>query len=94
VYHQFVVRCSERDRLRAHLGDHGIASGIHYPVPIHRTPAYADLGLGAGSLPVAERLAGEICSLPLYPGMTGEAVERVSRAVHAFSASAQEREAA
>jgi dTDP-3-amino-3,4,6-trideoxy-alpha-D-glucose transaminase len=94
VYHQFVVRCSERDRLRAHLADHGIASGIHYPVPIHRTPAYADLGLLAGSLPVAERLAGEICSLPLYPGMTGEAVERVSRAVHAFSVNAQEREAA
>jgi dTDP-3-amino-3,4,6-trideoxy-alpha-D-glucose transaminase len=94
VYHQFVVRCSERDRLRAHLADHGIASGVHYPVPIHRTPAYADLGLGAGSLPVAEQLAGEICSLPLYPGMTGEAVERVSRAVHAFSAGTQQREAA
>lgn len=94
VYHQFVVRSSERDRLREHLADHGIASGIHYPVPIHRTPAYADLGLGAGSFPVAERLAGEICSLPLYPGMTGEAVERVSSAVHAFPAGAHERDAA
>lgn len=94
VYHQFVVRCSERDRLRAHLAEHGIASGIHYPVPIHRTPAYGDLGLSAGSLPVAERLAGEICSLPLYPGMTGEAIERVSRAIHAFSAGTHKREAA
>lgn len=94
VYHQFVVRTAERDRLRAHLADNGIASGIHYPVPIHRSPAYADLELGAGSLPIAERLSREICSLPLYPGMTGEAVERVSQAVHAFSVSARERDAA
>jgi dTDP-3-amino-3,4,6-trideoxy-alpha-D-glucose transaminase len=94
VFHQFVVRCSERDRLREHLANHGVSSGVHYPVPIHRTAAYADLGMGEGTLPVAERLAASICSLPIYPGMTGEDVERVARCVHTFSAGAQEREAA
>lgn len=94
VFHQFVVRCSTRDRLREHLAVHGVASGVHYPVPIHRTPAYSDLGMGANSLPTVERLASEICSLPLYPGMSGEAVEQVCRAVHTFSVSAVERDAA
>jgi dTDP-4-amino-4,6-dideoxygalactose transaminase len=89
VYHQFVVRTPERDRLREVLAAHGIASGIHYPVPIHRAPAYAELPLPEGSLPVAERLAGEICSLPLYPGLTGETVERIARAVRAFSAAGE-----
>ena len=77
VYHLFVVRTDARDALRAHLDERGIASAVHYPVPIHRTEAYAHLGLGAGSRPVAERLAERICSLPLWPGMTDAQVERV-----------------
>ena len=85
VYHLFVVRCAERDALREHLTREGVASAIHYPVPIHRTGAYADLGLEAGSLPVSEALAGQICSLPVFPGMTEAELEQVASAVHSFA---------
>jgi len=84
VYHLFIVRTSRREALRAFLGERGIATAVHYPIPIHRTGAYADLGLGEGSLPVAERLADEICTLPLYPLMPDEEVARVIDAVHEF----------
>jgi dTDP-3-amino-3,4,6-trideoxy-alpha-D-glucose transaminase len=80
-----VVRCSERDALREHLAERGIATGIHYPVPIHRTAAYADLGLGPGSLPVSEELAGRICSLPIFPGMSDAELEQVANAVADFA---------
>ena len=63
----------------------GIASAVHYPVPIHRTEAYTHLGLGAGSRPVSERLAERICSLPLWPGMTDAQLERVVDAVREFA---------
>jgi dTDP-3-amino-3,4,6-trideoxy-alpha-D-glucose transaminase len=85
VYHLFVVRCAERDALREHLTREGVASAIHYPVPIHRTGAYADLGLEAGSLPVSEALAGQICSLPVFPGMSEAELEQVANAVHSFT---------
>ena len=57
---------------------------MHYPFPIHRTEAYADLGLGEGSLPVAERLAEEICTLPLFPTMSDDEVAQVIEAVQDF----------
>jgi dTDP-3-amino-3,4,6-trideoxy-alpha-D-glucose transaminase len=85
VYHLFVVRCAERDALREHLTRAGVASAIHYPVPIHRTGAYADLGLDTGSLPVSEALAGQICSLPVFPGMTEAELAQVASAVHSFT---------
>lgn len=85
VYHLFVVRTPRRDELRDHLADAGIHSGVHYPTPIHLQPAYAGLGLGPGSLPTAERLAGEICSLPMFPGLSREQIERIGAAVAAFS---------
>lgn len=85
VHHLFVVRCSERDALREHLAQAGVASAIHYPVPIHRTEAYADLGLGPGSLPVSETLAERICSLPIFPGMSQAELERVVSAVEGFT---------
>ncbi len=85
VYHLFVVRCSERDALRAHLEREGVASAIHYPVPIHRTDAYAGLGLGSDSLPVSESLAQRICSLPIFPGMSALECGRIVEAVNKFS---------
>ena len=85
VYHLFVVRCAERDGLREHLAREGIASAIHYPVPIHRTEAYADLGLGRGSLPVSEMLSERICSLPIFPGMSETELDRIVSAVEAFT---------
>ncbi len=89
VFHLFVIRSSDRDALRAHLDAEGVASAIHYPTPIHLQPAYADLGQGLGSLPVAERLADEICSLPVFPRISDEEIERVAAATaSATSASA------
>ncbi len=85
VYHLFVVRCAQRDALRAHLAGRGVASAIHYPTPIHLTEAYAHLGLPAGSLPVSEMLAEQICSLPLFPGMTDEELRQVAQAALAFA---------
>jgi len=84
VYHLFVARSERREALRAFLGERGIATAVHYPIPIHRTGAYADLGLGAGSLPVAERLAEQICTLPLFPQMTDDEIARVTGAVQDF----------
>jgi dTDP-4-amino-4,6-dideoxygalactose transaminase len=86
-YHLFVIRTPERDRLQAFLGDEGIGTLLHYPVPIHRQPAYHDLGYGAGAFPVAEKACNEVISLPLYPELSLEAVERVADAVRRFFAS-------
>jgi dTDP-3-amino-3,4,6-trideoxy-alpha-D-glucose transaminase len=85
VYHLFVVRCSEREALREHLDRAGVASAVHYPVPIHRTEAYSDLHLGPHSLPTSERLAQQICSLPLFPGMTDAELDRIALAVASFA---------
>jgi dTDP-3-amino-3,4,6-trideoxy-alpha-D-glucose transaminase len=81
VYHLFVVRSDERDLLRAQLTARGIASAVHYPVPIHRTEAYAHLGMQAGSLPVAEELAARGCSLPLFPGIEDAQLQAIGAAV-------------
>jgi dTDP-3-amino-3,4,6-trideoxy-alpha-D-glucose transaminase len=87
VFHLYVVRSDSRDALRAHLEAEGVASAIHYPTPIHLQPAYADLGQGPGSLPVAERLADEIVSLPIFPTISTPEIERVAAAVSAFDPS-------
>jgi dTDP-4-amino-4,6-dideoxygalactose transaminase len=86
VFHLFVVRSAERDRLREHLEASGISNAIHYPTPIHLQPAYAELGMKPGSLPVAERLAGESCSLPIFPTIGEQEIERIAVAVAGFSA--------
>lgn len=67
VYHLFVVRVPDRDRLRERLRASGIATGVHYPVPIHVQPAYRDLGYAPGSFPVTEQAADELLSLPMFP---------------------------
>jgi len=85
VFHLFVVRSSERDELREHLEASGISNAIHYPTPIHLQPAYAELGMKPGSLPVAERLAGESCSLPIFPTISEQEIERITAAVVGFS---------
>ncbi len=86
VFHLFVVRSSRRDELRDHLDACGISSAIHYPTPIHLQPAYADLGLGPGSLPVAERLAVESCSLPVFPTIEDRQIAKIAAAVESFDA--------
>lgn len=77
VYHLYVIRHRHRNALRAHLLQHGVETAIHYPIPVHLQQAYADLGRKKGSYPVAEKIAKEIVSLPLYPGIERAQVERV-----------------
>lgn len=84
VYHLFVVKTDRRDDLQSYLKSRGISTGIHYPVPLHLQPALAHLGHGLGSFPVAERLAGQILSLPMYPEMTDAQIERVAAEVRRF----------
>jgi dTDP-4-amino-4,6-dideoxygalactose transaminase len=72
-----VVRVAERDRILATLGQRGISCGIHYPKPIHLQAAYAHLGLGPGSFPVAEDQAEELLSLPMFPELTVDQVDAV-----------------
>lgn len=72
---------ARRDRVARHLASIGIASSISYPLPLHLQPAYASLGGKAGQLPVAERAAHEVLSLPLYPEMTDEQINRVADSV-------------
>jgi dTDP-3-amino-3,4,6-trideoxy-alpha-D-glucose transaminase len=84
VFHQYVIRSEDRDGLRAHLDACGIGTGVHYPVPIHRSEAYADLGLPPDSLPIAERLAEQICSLPVFPGLGRDEIARIATSVSGF----------
>jgi dTDP-4-amino-4,6-dideoxygalactose transaminase len=86
VYHLFVVETERRDALREHLSERGVQTGIHYPIPIHRQEAYADLGLPAGSFPVAERLARQTLSLPMYPELTSDQIGAVTGAIREFFA--------
>jgi dTDP-3-amino-3,4,6-trideoxy-alpha-D-glucose transaminase len=87
VYHQFVVRTSERDAVRESLAGEGIASAIHYPIPIHRADAYHGAALESDMAPVATRLAGEILSLPIFPGLSAEQIQRIAAALSRFPAS-------
>ncbi len=80
VFHQYVIRVAERDRVRAALSAAGVGTGLHYPVPVHRQPAYQALGVGA-HLPVTEKICGEIMSLPMYAQLTDAGAERVAQQV-------------
>lgn len=86
VYHLFVVRAPERDRLQEFLGARGIATGLHYPVPLHLQPAYAGRGEGPGSFPVCESAAEEILSLPMFPEITEDQVAYVVDGLREFFA--------
>jgi len=84
VYHLFVVRTKERDRLQEHLRNNGVATLIHYPIPPHLQPAYKHLGLTKGYLPIAELLAETVLSLPLLPGLTKDDVAHISEQIIKF----------
>ena len=79
VYHLMVVRHEARDSLAARLREQGIATGVHYPIPLHRQPAF--VAYAAGPLPVAERAASEVLSLPMFPEMSSSEVDRVTSAL-------------
>jgi dTDP-4-amino-4,6-dideoxygalactose transaminase len=82
VYHLYVVRVEDREALQQSLAAVGIGTGIHYPVPLHLSPAYASLGFRAGDFPVAESAARDILSLPIFPGLSSESQRRVVAEVH------------
>jgi dTDP-4-amino-4,6-dideoxygalactose transaminase len=81
VYHLYVVEAERRDALRARLQAAGVGCDVHYPAPAHLQPAYAGLGYAPGSLPHTESLAGRILSLPMFPELRRDEVERVAVAV-------------
>jgi dTDP-4-amino-4,6-dideoxygalactose transaminase len=81
VWHVYAVRAKNRDRLAVELKHRGIATSMHYPVPVHLQKAYAELGLGRGALPVSEALGAEFLSLPMFPEMTMAQIEEVVDAV-------------
>jgi dTDP-4-amino-4,6-dideoxygalactose transaminase len=84
VYHQYVVRASRRDELKAHLAREGVESNIFYPQPLHLQPALKDLGFKAGQFPVAEQAAREVLALPVHAHLSGADRERVAGAVRSF----------
>lgn len=84
VYHQYVIRSPQRDKLRAWLSEHGVQTGIHYPIPCHLQPACAALGDKPGTLPVTEAIVGEILSLPVFPELSDGEVDYVIDRIQAF----------
>jgi dTDP-4-amino-4,6-dideoxygalactose transaminase len=84
VYHLYVVRVPRRDELKEVLARQGIGTGIHYPIPCHLQPAFRYLGYQVGDLPVTERIAGEVLSLPMYPELMAEQRLYVVNAMRGF----------
>jgi dTDP-4-amino-4,6-dideoxygalactose transaminase len=81
VYHVYAIRVQERDEVRRFLEEKGVGCGVHYPIPIHLQEACRGLGHTAGAFPVAENLAEEFLSLPMFPELTEEQIEYVARCV-------------
>jgi dTDP-4-amino-4,6-dideoxygalactose transaminase len=77
VWHLFVIRSPQRDELRRKLSDEAIGTGLHYPIPLHLQPAYAHLLYRPGDFPIAEKVAGECLSLPIFPELTESEIDRV-----------------
>jgi dTDP-4-amino-4,6-dideoxygalactose transaminase len=86
VWHLYVIQVDDRDGLQTYLGERGIGTGVHYPIPIHLQPAYRDLGYRKGDFPIAEQTAETILSLPMYPELRQTAIEEVVGAVAEFAA--------
>lgn len=80
VYHTYTVRSEHRDELYAQLQAADVQTAIHYPIPVHLQPGYADLGYGRGAFPVAEQAAREVLSLPMYPELSGQQIAAVADA--------------
>lgn len=84
AYHLYVVQHSERDRLMGYLREQGVATGLHYPTPVHLQPCYEDLGLRSGALPITEALASRVISLPMFAEITAEQIRYVCDHVKTF----------
>jgi dTDP-4-amino-4,6-dideoxygalactose transaminase len=84
VYHLYVIRTGKREELKKYLAEMNIDSGLHYPLPLHLQKAYASVPPPCGTLEVSERVAREILSLPMYPGLTEKQQHRVVQSVREF----------
>ncbi len=85
IYHLYVIRTTDREGLMNHLKKAGIGSGIHYPIPLHLQKAYRSMNYRLGDFPVAEKIAPEIVSLPMYPQLSSEQQARVAEEIRRFS---------
>jgi dTDP-4-amino-4,6-dideoxygalactose transaminase len=84
VYHLYVVKCHRREELIQFLGENGISTGLHYPVPLHLQECFTYLGYKTGDFPQTEDLAGNCVSLPIYPGITEEQLGYVCEKIKHF----------
>ena len=84
IFHQYTLRVERRDELQAHLKTKGIGSAVYYPVPLHLQPCFSHLGYRRGRLPEAERAAGDVLSLPVYPELQREQLDYVIDAIRGF----------
>jgi len=84
VFHLYVIRSQHRDKLQQHLQQEGIGTLIHYPIPVHLQKAYKHLGYHEGDFPLSEILAGTCLSLPIWPGMTEQMVQKVATSIKNF----------
>ncbi|MEK7755984.1 MAG: DegT/DnrJ/EryC1/StrS family aminotransferase, partial [Planctomycetota bacterium] len=84
VYHQYSILCDRRDELIAFLRDRGVATGVYYPVPLHRQRCFASLGYGPGSLPITEQTCSRIVSIPCHPMLGEDDVRYVATCIHEF----------
>ena len=85
VYHLYEVRLRERESIMKALAEQGIQTGIHYPVPVHLQPAYADPAYPRGTFPLAEKAAEEVTSLPMFPELTDEQLHIVADALRTLT---------
>lgn len=84
VYHLYVIRTNKRKELQEYLLNNGVSTLIHYPIPPHLQKAYDDLNFSRGAFPIAEKMADEVLSLPLWPGMSEDEINYVSKQVRSF----------
>jgi len=89
AWHQYTIHVpggrEKRDALQAHLTEQGIGTGVYYPLPLHLQPAFAHLGYKIGDFPIAEKLSGEVLSLPVHPGLSSEDLEKITEAVNEWT---------
>ena len=86
VYHLYVITVDDRDDLQKYLGDKGVATGLHYPMPLHLQKAYAHMGHKKGDFPVTEKVAERLLSLPMFPELTREQMDYVVDCIKAYIA--------
>ena len=84
VYHQFVIRCNDRERLQKYLMENGLNTMVHYPIPPHLSKVYSWMNYKQGDFPITERYADEVVSLPLYPGLKKEEITYVCEILAQF----------